>query len=125
MDDIENACVLFYHTPTFSWQWLKDKILNEIPHVKSVMQKIRRMPAVLYYPTARDEYMVHSVLTSDSEDMNIMKTEFTAAQTIWNAITLFKRKNSANMIAAVSDITDVTIELYSLIRWTIVWHADE
>lgn len=65
------------------------------------------------------------VLTSDNEDMNNMKTEFTAAQTIWNAITLFKRKNSANMIAAVSDITDVPIELYSLIRWTIVWPADE
>ncbi len=43
------------HIPTLTRQWLKDKILLELPTVKSVRQKDRRKPSVLYCPEACEE----------------------------------------------------------------------
>ena len=51
------------------WQgnaWLKDKILSELPNVKSVRQKDRRKPSLLYCPEACEEDMVHTSLMQNS-----------------------------------------------------------
>ncbi len=50
------------HTPTLTRQWLKDQILSELPTVKSVRQKDRRKPSILYCPEACEEDMIHSSL---------------------------------------------------------------
>ena len=58
MEDIENTYVnmlggaeaLANHNPPYIRQWLKDKILSELPNVKSALQKNRRKPALLYCP---------------------------------------------------------------------------
>ncbi len=61
------------HNPTLTRQWMKDKIL------KSVRQKERRKPFLIYCPEACEEDMVHSSLmqsvTSEMENtMMIYKT---------------------------------------------------
>jgi len=55
IDDIETAYTRMLgpdgmenHFPAFTRWWLKEKILTELPSVKSVLQKNRRKPAVLY-----------------------------------------------------------------------------
>ena len=55
------------HNPTLTRQWLKDKILQELPSVKSVRQKDRRNPSVLYYPEACEEDMVHTSMMQSYE----------------------------------------------------------
>ena len=46
--------------PTLTRQWLKDKILSELPTVKSVRQKDRRKPSVFYCHEGCEEDMVYS-----------------------------------------------------------------
>ena len=62
--------------PTLTRQWLKDKILSELPTVKSVRQKDRRKPSVFYCPEACEEDMVYSSLMQNitSEMENTMMT---------------------------------------------------
>ena len=70
IQDIENIYVsmlhltgteaLENHSPAFTRQWLKDRILSELPHVKSVRQRNMRSPAVLYCPEACDADMPDS-----------------------------------------------------------------
>jgi len=55
------------HTPTLTRQWLKDKILQELPSVKSVRQKDRRKPSVLYCPEACEEDMVNIAMVQNYE----------------------------------------------------------
>jgi len=62
------------HTPTLTRQWLKDKILQELPSVKSVRQKDRRKPSVLYCPEACEEDMVDIAMVPCYEsEMDNMK----------------------------------------------------
>ncbi len=60
------------HNPTLTRQWIKDKILSELPTVKSVRQKERRKTYLIYCPEACEEDMVHSSLmqsvTSEMEN---------------------------------------------------------
>ncbi len=65
------------HVPTFTRKWLKNKILSELPRVKSILQKDKRKPAVLYSPEAYEEEMVHTAITSN--DMNKMKLVYQCA----------------------------------------------
>ena len=130
MDEIEKTYVnmlgeecLKNHSPAFSRKWLKEKILAELPTVKSVLPKNRRKPAILYSPDACEEDMVHSSITSDN-DMDNMKTIFKAAKTIRKSIADFK-KNSANVMSVSSNISDVPVELYTMLRWIIVGPVDE
>lgn len=105
MDGIETTYVnmlgtegLENHSPSFSRKWLKEKSLAELPHVKSVLQKNRAKPAVLYCPAACEEDLVHSVLTSDENVLDDMKTIFRAAQIIRRSITNFKKEIPADVI---------------------------
>lgn len=43
------------HVPTLTRPWLKEKILSELSSVKSVRQKDRRKPSLLYCPEACEE----------------------------------------------------------------------
>jgi len=66
------------HIPTLTRQWLKDKILLELPNVR---QKYRRKPSLLYYPEACKEDMVCTSLMKNSinkiENTKIIYTTFT------------------------------------------------
>ena len=113
------------HSPAFKRQWLKEKILEELPRVKSVLQKNRRKPAFLYSPAACEEDMVHSAITSYINDMDNMKTLFRAIQIIRKSIVEFNKEKPANTIQVSSNIDDVPSELYTMIRWITVGPVDD
>ena len=81
MDDVERVYrnmledVIAHHFLVFSRKWLKERILDELPAVKSVLPKDCRKSAVLYNPTACEEEMVHSLI-SDDGDTDSMKMMF-------------------------------------------------
>ena len=95
IDDIETTYInmlggieaLENHVPTFTRKWLKNKILSELPKVKSVLQKNRRKPAVLYSPEACEEEMVHTAITSN--DMDQMKLVYKSPQQVRGSIENF------------------------------------
>ena len=106
------------HSPTLSRQWLKDKILSELPNVKSVRQKDRRKPSVLYSPEACEEDMVYSSLLPNTSEMDNAKMLYNAAKLVRNSISTFCGKN--NEIAVSSTKDDIPAHLYSLIRWILM-----
>ena len=78
------------HNPTLTRQWLKDKILQELPSVKSVRQKDRRKPSVLYYPEACEDDMVHtSMMQSYESEMDDSKMLHKTAKLICRSIVDF------------------------------------
>ena len=115
------------HIPTLTRQWLKDKILSELPTVKSVRQKDRKNPSVLYCPEACEEDMVYSSLmqnvTSKMENtMMIYKT----AKVVHNSITKFAvEKKKTDTITVSSTRDDIPTDLYSLIRWILVGSEEQ
>lgn len=115
------------HTPTLTRQWLKDKIISELPHVKSVRQKDRRKPSVLYNPEACEEDMVHDFMIQDeASEMDDTRTMYKAAKLIRKSIDVFtKDKQQTNTIKVSSMREDVPTELYSLIRWILVGPEEE
>ncbi|KAL8597167.1 hypothetical protein ACOMHN_050503 [Nucella lapillus] len=132
MDDIETRYVnmlgsetLENHVPAFNRKWLKERILTDLPHLKSIRQKDRRKSAVIYSPEACDEEMVHDAMTADDDEKN-MKTIYKAAQVIRKSIATFKKPDpETNTIRVSSDIHDVSAELYTLIRWIMVGPAEK
>ena len=90
--------------------------------MKSVRQKDRRKPSVLYCPEACEEDMVYSSLmqnvTSEMEKtMMIYKT----AKVVCNSITKFAvEKKKADTITVSSTRDDIPTDLYSLLRWILV-----
>ena len=90
MDVIEKTCTSMLgssdeaqkHIPTLTRQWLKDKILSELPTVKSARQKDRRKTSVLYCPEACEEDVVYSSMmhTSEMEDNNDIQGSQTGMQ---------------------------------------------
>ena len=85
------------HTPTLTRQWLKDQILSELPTVKSVRQKDRRKPSILYCPEACEEDMIHSSLKQNvaSEMENTVMIHKTA-KLIRKSITKFAGEEEAD-----------------------------
>jgi len=71
------------HNATPTRQWLKDKVLQELPSVKSARQKDRWKPSVLYYPGAWEEDMVHtSMMQSYESEMDNSKMLYQTAKLI-------------------------------------------
>ena len=76
MEDIETTYVnmlggpeaLANHSPAFTRHWLKDKIMAELPSIRSVLQKSRRSPAILNCPAACEADMVQSAIITDDMD---------------------------------------------------------
>ena len=85
------------HSPAFKRQWLKEKILEELPRVKSVLQKNRRKPAVSL------------VLPCSMQGRHGP----------------FNKEKPANTIQVSSNIDDVPSELYTMIRWITVGPVDD
>lgn len=117
-DGLEN------HYPQFNRQWLKEKILTELPSVKSVLQKNRRKPAVLYSPDACEKEMVESAISRDANDMLDMKAIFKAAQIVRRCIVDFRTETSPN-IEVSSNMGHIPSELYTMIRWILVGTVNE
>lgn len=123
MDDIETTYVNMFrsdvlenHVPAFNSKLLKEKILTNPPHLKSIRQKDRRKSAVLYSPEACDEEMVHEAMTADDDEKNMMIIK-KAAQVIRKSFATFAKPNSeTNSIRVSSDIHDVSSELYTPFR---------
>ncbi len=112
------------HVPTFARKWLKNKILSELPRVKSVLQKDRRIPAVLYSPEACEEEMVHTAITNN--DMDKMKLVYQCAHQVRGSIENFTNRDMPDIsIPICSSVDDVPVELYTLIRWIMVGPVEE
>ena len=132
MDDIETPYVnmlgkegLENHVPTFNRKWLKEKTLNALPHLKSCLQKNRRKSAVLYSLEVCEESMVHSATESNGDEEDNIQTIYNAAQVIRKSIANFtKTTKDTNTIEVTSDIHDVPVELYTMIRLIMIGPAD-
>lgn len=103
------------HTPIFCRKTLKEKILSDLPHVKSARQKNMRNPSVLYCPEACEVDMVDSAI-NHTDDTDNMKTLYKSAAFIRRRIETFS-KSSQGSLAVTSSLNDVPVELYSMIRW--------
>lgn len=113
------------HVPTFNRKWLKDMILNALPHLKSCLQKNRRKSAVLYSPNACQDSMVNSAMESHCVVADNMQTIYKAAQVIRKSIAIFtKAVTDPTTIQVTSDIHDVPAELYTAIRWIMIGPVD-
>ena len=113
------------HTPLLTRQWLKEQILQELPSVKSVRQKDRRKPSVLYCPEACEEDMVHIFMMQNSH-MDNTKMLYKTAKLIRRSIVNFTdQKKTSDMISVVSTTKDVPTDLYSLMRWILVGPEEE
>ena len=113
------------HVPTFNRKWLKEKIINALPHLESCLQIDRRKSAFLYSPKACEESMVHSAMESHGDEEYNMQTIYRAAQVIRKSIANFtKATKDTNAIDVTSDIHDVPAELYTAIRWIMMGPAD-
>ena len=135
MQDVENTYVgmlggteaLERHSPAFTRQWLKDKILSELPHVKAVRQKNMQRPSVLYCPEACEGGMVHTAITSTDDDTDNMKTLYKSAVFICRRIEEFNKsiQRGQGSIVVTSTLDDVPVELYSMIRWIMAGPAEQ
>ena len=123
IDDIETTYINMLggtessdnHVPTFTRKWLKNKILSELPRVKSILQKDRRKPADLYSPEACGEEMVHTAITSN--DMDKMKLVYQCAHQVRGSVENFTNRDRPDIsIPICSGVDDVPVELYTLLR---------
>ena len=135
IQDIENTYVsmlhlggtetLENHSPAFTRQWLKDRILSELPHVKSVRQRNKRSPAFLYCPEASDEDMLQTA-TRTADDTESMKNLYQSAILLRQRIEQFtKTVKTSSFIVVTSTLEDIPVELYTMIRWIMAGPADK
>ena len=112
------------HIPTLTRQWLKDKILSELPTVTSARQRDRRKTSILYCPEACEEDMVYSSMmhTSEMEDTTMI---FKAGKLVRNSITKFAGEKEADTFFVSSTRDDIPAHLYSLIRWILVGSEEQ
>lgn len=97
MNDIETTYLntlgrvkhLDNHHPTYSRKRLKQKVLFESPHLKSVLQIDRTKSAVLYSPEVCDEDMMNIALSNDPADLHNMKLVYSAVNIVCNTIATF------------------------------------
>jgi len=130
MEDIETTYVNMLdpddfegHVPPFSRKWLKEKILTELPHLKSVRPNVRK-PAVIYSPHVCEEDLVNMQMTIDMEEENSMKNIYKAAKQMRKSIETFTTTNERSTMQITSNVHDVPNELYTLIRWIMVGSAE-
>ena len=135
MDDIERTYIAMLggskeakkHKPTLTRKWLKSTIIQELPTVKSVRQRDRTKPSVLYCPEACEEDMVNmAILQGHASESNSMKMLFKTAMIIRRSIVNFAEKRTqSDMVNVLSTIGDVSLELYSVIRWILKGPEEE
>ena len=100
------------HTPTLTRQWLKDKSLQELPSVKSMRQKDRRKPSVLYCPEACEQDLVHTSMMQNYEsEMDNMKMLYKTAKLIRRStVDCSDEKKKSDMVSVLSTTEDSTTE---------------
>ncbi|KAH3891909.1 hypothetical protein DPMN_016019 [Dreissena polymorpha] len=112
------------HTPTLIRQWLKDKVLSELPSVTSVRQKNRQKPSVLYCPEACEGDMVNtSMMKDNASEIDNTKMLYKKANLIRTRIT--DSTESDRYSHSNKHKKDVPNDFYSLIRWILVGPAEE
>ena len=125
IQDIENTYVsmlhlggteaLEYHSPAFTRQWLKDRILSELPHVTSVV----------YCPEACGADMVQTAIRT-ADDTESMKNLYQSARLLRQRIEQFtKTVKTSSSIVVTSTLEDVPVELYTMIRLIMAGPADK
>jgi len=105
------------HNATLTRQWLKVKILQELPSVKSVRQKYRWKPSVLYYPGACEEDMVHtSMMQSYESQIDNLKMLYKTAKLICRSIVDFtdEKKKSDIVILEVSYSSAIVLLVFAI-----------
>ena len=113
------------HSPAFTRQWLKDRILSELPHVKSVRQRNMRSPAFLYCPEACDAGMLQTAIIT-ADDTESITNLYQSARLIRQRIEQFtKTVKTSSSIVVTSTLKDVPVELYTMIRWIMAGPADK
>ena len=104
------------NTLILTQQWLKNKILSELPTVKSVRQKDRRKPSLLYYPEECEEDMVYSSLMQNvTSELEMTRMIYKIVKIVCDSITKFtgeKEENNEIIVSSTKD--DIPTELYSL-----------
>ena len=114
------------HIPTLTRQWLKDKILPELPTVKSTRQKDRRKPSLLYCPEACEEDMVcTSLMQNSTNEIEKTKMIYKTAKMVCESISKSAEEEENNAMIVSSTRDDIPTELYSLIRWILVGSEEE
>ena len=115
------------HTPTLTRQWLKDKILSELPTVTSVRQKDKRKPSFLYCPAACEEDMVRSsLMKNDTNEVEKTRMIYDTVKIVRDGIIKYAEGKEENKVMKVSSTKeDVPSELYSLIRWILVGSEEQ
>ena len=91
--------------------------------MKSVRQKDKRKPAILYCPEACEKDMVYSSLMQNvsSDTLTIYKS----AKLVCNSITKFAQEEKETDTTTVSSASDnIPMDLYSLIRWILVGYEE-
>ena len=138
MEDVEHTYLsllggtdaLASHSPAFQRKWLKEKILSELPGVKSVRQKNMRLLAVLYCPGACEAHLVQDAISvaADDDDTDRMKTLYKSAKIIHQRIEKFtktvKASSPLSSSAVANTLADVPTELYTLIRWIMAGQSE-
>lgn len=125
MEEIETTYInllggkeaLEHHVPTFSRKWLKDRILQALPNLRSVLPKNRRKSAILYSLETCEEDMVNASITND-DTMDHMDAIYKAALLVRKSIENFSSKDQQDEYIQVSSSEqDVPGELRAMVRW--------
>ena len=133
MEDIETTYVnllggkdaLEHHVPTFSRKWLKNRILQALPNVRSVLQKNRRKSSILYSPETCEEDMVNASITND-DTMDHMDAIYKAAMLVRKSRENFSTKDQQDEYIQVSSSEqDVPGELKAMVRWIMLGPVEE
>ena len=113
------------HSLAFTGQCLKDRILSELPNVKSVRQRNMRSPAVLYCPEACDADMLQSAIRT-AYYTESMTNLYQSARLLRQRIDQFtKTVKTSNSIVVTGTLEDVPVELYTVIRWIMAGPTDK
>ena len=131
IQDIENTYVsmlhlggteaLENHSPAFTRQWLKDRILSELPHVTSVRQRN------MYCTVQRlcDADMLQTAIRT-ADDTESMKNLYQSARLLRQRMEQFtKTVKTSSSIVVTSTLNDIPVELYTMIRWIMAGPADK
>ena len=95
------------HTPTLTRQWLKDKILSELPTVKSVRQKDR-----LFFTVLKHAYS--SLVQNFTSEIEKTRTIHKTAKMVRDSIIKYAgEKEESNSIIVSTTRDDIPTTLYS------------
>ena len=81
------------HTPTLTRQWLKDKILSEVPTVKSVRQKDRRKSSLFY---CEEDVVYSSLMQNVTSETERTRMIYKTAKIVHDSIIKYAEEKEEN-----------------------------